>query len=273
MKDKIEQARAVIERALANCRRPAVMWSSGKDSMALLHLIQFGLGMKLPVIHHRDPFFPKRYQFANGIIADWNLTVYDWAPRTAALVKANGHLSIMEYYQIGPVENCALPVDLYEPDDDLRPEEYGTGWVCGLHDVLYRPKGGINYPWDLVFHGHKSSDTDPLYGAVPLTADAQQTPGAPLTVFPLREWTDADVWEYLQSHDVPWQTDRYVKVKGSLHEREDKTGNPDYLPGCTRCMDRENPATVFCPKLGMSINNVGARLDYQPVPRPDYLGA
>jgi len=35
--------------------RAVVLWSGGKDSTALLHLIKFGAGIDIPVIQYREP--------------------------------------------------------------------------------------------------------------------------------------------------------------------------------------------------------------------------
>jgi hypothetical protein len=80
-----------------------------------------------------------------------------------------------------------------EPPIERRP------FVCGLQ-WLTRPKTlGGQWPWTTVFIGHKNSDVDPYEGPVPLKADQVQTAGV-TAVFPLRHWTDEDVWDYIETN-------------------------------------------------------------------------
>jgi hypothetical protein len=197
----------------------------------------------------------------------------------AAVKSATGHglpaeagtpngVSLMHYYRMG-TGLCEMPVDLYERPTAPH-SAGGAGMVCGLRDVLNRPIGDFAYPWDVVFHGHKSSDTDPLFGAVPLSCDVQMNQGGPALAFVLRDWTDGDVWEYTKQFEVPQQTDRYNVETGE--ENPDRTFNPDYLEGCCRCIDRDGPATVFCPKLKCQIGNVSHQVRYVELTRPSYMG-
>lgn len=268
--EKMARSRGVISRVLAEFRRPAVMWSSGKDSMVLLFLLR-AARVFCPVIFHRTPFFGHKYEFADRMIREWELQVYDWPPSGVALTKANGQLSIMNFYRMG-AGTCQLPQDLYELPA-LEGRDRRT-WLCGLQDLVHRPIGDVRYPWDVVFHGHKNSDVDPLFGAVPLECDVQMNPNVggapgPALAFVLREWTDADVWEYTRRFEVPQQSDRYNVETGE--ENPDRTTNPDYLEGCTRCLDRDGPKKVFCPRLKCEVGNVSHQVPYQDPVRPSYM--
>ena len=268
LSEKVAEAHRIIDAVFAHFRQPAVMWSSGKDSMVLLFLLRSrqvtGVG-SLPVIWHREPWGPLKYEFGERIVREWGLRVYDWAPAAVTLMEGNGHVSLVNHYQVSRSgKTCALPVDIEEPSDFRGPD-----WVCGLKDVLNRPKGKFDYPWDVVLHGHKSSDVDPLLGAVPLEQDVVlSNEGAPAVAFPLRNWTDGDVWEFSRRYDVPQQWDRYDRETGK--ENPDRTTNPDYFEGCMRCIDRRQGATVYCPKLRMRVNNISGQMDYRES-RPEYL--
>lgn len=266
LKAKLDHSRDLIKRVMMHYAKPAVMCSFGKDSMVLLYLLR-SLKLELPVIFHREPFFPEKYEFADGVIRKWGLTVYDYPPLALGLTKANNVLSVLSHYQIGPTgKYVALPMDFYEPAEGFSKGNY----LCVLQDVLMKPTGTFNYPWDVVFHGHKSSDVDPLYGAVPLHVDIKQNIDAPAAAFPLRHWTDADIWEFSQAMKVPQQKTRYNVVKGG--ELADKRLNPDYFAGCTRCLDREGPASVFCPKLKANVDNLGQQAPYVKLDKMNYFG-
>jgi hypothetical protein len=266
LNEKIDAAENFIRQVLGEFRHPAVLWSSGKDSMVLLHLIR-RVTKTLPVVFHREPWFPERYAFADSVIREWSLTVFDWPPERASLCHSRGHFSIFEFYQLAPGKHTGLPQDCYEPADPTQP------MLCGLRDVLGRPKGQFTAPWDCFFHGHKSSDVDPLLGQIPLTVDLKLNTGAPAAAFVLRDWSDADIWEYIATQNVPYQATRYEqKPDGTWGEHADRQLNPDYLAACTRCMDRRNPATVFCPKLQRQINNIAHELPHQEMTQPTHCG-
>jgi hypothetical protein len=89
-------------------------------------------------------------------------------------------------------------------------------------------------------------------------------------LFPLKEWTHEDVWDYTEKYQVPVQTDRYDVANRT--EWPDKTTNSDWYPVCIRCVDKRMPgATVFCPKMNRELVNVsGAAAEFGW--QPDYFG-
>jgi hypothetical protein len=60
-------------------------------------------------------------------------------------------------------------------------------------------------------------------------------------------------------------------VLGDGHELPDRTLNPDYFAGCTRCLDERAGAEVFCPKLTRNVPNIATRVPRAPMPRPHYI--
>jgi 3'-phosphoadenosine 5'-phosphosulfate sulfotransferase (PAPS reductase)/FAD synthetase len=107
---------------------------------------------------------------------------------------------------------------------------------------------------------------DPYEGPVPLRA-AEADVGNVHMVFPLRDWTDDDLWDYIELTKVPFDTRRYK----DRQEIADRWHNPDYFHACTACIDpREEREMVFCPKLQREIPNSGpgvTRLETLP----DYI--
>lgn len=261
--DKIRAAVALVERVAAAAKRPAIMCSFGKDSMVVLHLVQKLAGLKLPVICHREPFLPHKYAFANWVIAEMGLTVYDFPPSATAVQERGDCVEVMNYYPAG-ARPCALPTGLCDPQE-------GEEVLCALHDFYLRPTGGFQYPWDYVFHGHKSTDQDPIYGAVPLAADVAQNVGSVSAAFPLRHFTDADVWAYHERFDVPIHRERYECTAAGWRERDNKRNNPDYFPACTACM-RRGGGPVACPRLGgQQVSNLSAQLRWAEREKLPYL--
>lgn len=260
---KVQESRKIVCAALNRFSRPAIMCSFGKDSMAVLHLVM--KETTLPVVFHREPFEPHKYDYANRIISLWGLHVYDFPPARTEVQEKGDELEVMNYYTIG-AETCALPTGIRPPLQYLRAK------ICGLRDLYGKPTGTFAYPWDAVFHGHKSSDVDPILGAVPINADYALNVNSASAVFPLRKWTDADVWEYLEANHVPLHTDRYEKIDGRWSEKADKTHNPDYITACTACMRSTGPKSVPCPMLeGQYVQNVSSQLRRVKLPDLAYL--
>jgi hypothetical protein len=260
MQDKIVTAQQMIfERA---GKAPALLCSFGKDSMVLLHLIRATLTGQVPVIYYRFPYFPAKQAFANQIIEKWGLTVHDYPPLACGVKVNDERLELVSRYSFGGNGAFDLPINT-EPPISRR------DFICGLNDWLLRPKAGaIMFPWDSLFMAHKSSDVDPFEGAVPLKTNSVAIGQAEL-IFPLRDWTDADVWDYIEENRVPYDKRRYQ----DRAELPDKWLNPDYIHACTRCIDpREKAKTVFCPKIQGLVRNMGPQV-LRLQERPDYIEA
>lgn len=265
LEEKTLRAFRLINELLKQHRKPVIMSSFGKDSMVLVHLIR-RLGVNLPVVFHREPFLPQKYIFANQVIRDWNLTVYDYAPMDVAMVKNGAAAELMNFYQCGVQGNQPL---LNRVPTGLTPMVEGEPWLCVKDDLLAKPLGTFTWPWDVAFIGHKACDVDPINGRMPLQADVVPNPGGATMVFPLREFTDADIWQYHKDFNLPFHHARYDQATGQ--EWPQKIHNPDYFEACWACVDRDGPPIVECPKLGVRLANVASRTPYtEPLSMPYY---
>jgi len=260
---KVDQANALILAVMARAKNPAVMCSFGKDSMVVLHLTR-ALGLRLPVVFHREPFFPKKYRFANRVIDEWDLTVHDFPPCSTEVQQNGDDFEVMNYYPAGN-RTCALPTGISSPVD-------GEPSLCGLHDLYLKPTGSYQYRWDYVFHGHKSTDQDPIYGSIPLLSDVGSNLDSASAAFPIRHFTDADVWEYTVANGLPIHHERYENADGAWRERGDKTDNPDYFPACVACM-RKGGGPVPCPRFnGLTVSNISSQLRWAQKVNLSYMG-
>lgn len=262
MQDKIDKALVLIQKVMSQYKNPAIMCSFGKDSMVLLDLLVRN-GIRLPVVFHRDPWWPRKYAFADRVIADNHLEVHDYPPFKVTLWEGVEIMAFTNHYQIGPQALLQVPKNI------LPPEE-GLPYLCGLKQVLGRPTGTYAYPYDVVFVGHKSSDQDQIAGKVALHVDIKLNGGAaPDAAFPLRDWTDEDIWDYTEKYGVPQQPDRYADRK----ELPDKFPNSDYAHICIACLDRRNQEpSVWCPKLQAQVSNISSMAPYEE-PTFSYYGA
>lgn len=262
LEDKTVEAKGLIIQSLERSANPVILSSFGKDSMVLLELFK-QLEIKLPILFFREHHFPKKYQFANKIIEDNEYEVYDYPPLYSALSKHEGHVEIANFYQVGTEDqNVFCPTGVRDPLP-------GEPFLCGLRDIYDKPKGTYEFRWDTVYIGHKSSDHDPILGDVPVNSDLTDT-GPFILVFPLRHFTDKDVWEFHKKFNVPINMKRYNEQDG-WREFTDLTYNPDCFPACIACIDRDRESEVLCPKAGTKIPNISAGIKYIQLVVPEYM--
>ena len=250
-----------------NWPNSVVLWSGGKDSTAMLHLLKFQAGIDVPVIQFRQPKFRERYAYSDQLIKDWNLTVYDYPASRFALADGPDtetgevRFDLLHYFQWG---SKAVVLSL----GTERPKE-GNKFMCGVDDFLKRPTGTFNWPWESVWIGTKNSDTDLIKGHVPLSQDVRHAEGSPVSLYPMRNWTDRDIYQYLEDNGVKADPTRYLKTKQGWINNPDKSLNADFYPTCLNCVDRHQPNHVHCPKLKATVTNISYLAPYEDIVIPD----
>jgi hypothetical protein len=260
--DKIWAAISLIEREWSRSPETAIVLSSfGKDSMVMLDLFE-RTGIKPSVLFFEEPHFPRRNAFAHAVITAREYVTYGFLPFAVQPCTLRGEFEIVNYYQFGTTY-IAVPLGIVKPNLE-RP------WLCGLKDLLQRPLGGADVPWKILFVGHKASDTDPVHGPVPIMEDVVNAKGM-TAVFPLRTFTDADIWAYHRVRKLPYAALRYRAPEAGGGELADQTYNPDKLPACCACFDPAAGSEVFCPKIRGLIPNVSASLEFSDGRLPPYV--
>ena len=246
-------AQEIIQLALSKARRPAVLWSGGKDSTVMLDLAR-KIRPDIEVIHFKLPFLSHKYAFHHCVQENLRLTVHDWVPFSVALTHGNNRIDVCETYSLG---EGALKVMR-----GTEPLEAGMPWVCGK-EWLNRPKAHVVSDFDVLLCGHKSSDEDPLTGSVPLEVDKKVLGPNTEMWFPLRHWTDQDISSYIKTNGVAFDTNRYDK---NVVSKPDKHMNSDYVHACFNCVDKRLVKFVDCPKFGIQVENLHEHvLHEQPV--------
>ena len=90
------------------------------------------------------------------------------------------------------------------------------------------------------------------------------TPGTIAAAYPLRHWSDADVFAYIEEHAVPYDRDRYCRhPDGRWESLPYQWRNPDYYPACMRCLDPDAGEWVHCPKINAQINNISGQVRWE----------
>ncbi len=243
--------------------RSVVLWSGGKDSTALLHLIRYGAEIDIPVVQYRQPKFRERYAYSDRLIKEWDLEVYEYPPMKVSLADGPDvntgevRFDMLHYFQWG--KNCvvlSLGTETPKPDEKF---------LCGVTDFLQRPTGTFNWPWGAVFIGTKYEDTDLIKGHVPLAQDIRIVDGSPVSLYPMRDWTDDDIFEYLEESGVEPDPTRYIKKENKWYNNPDKSLNADFYPACFNCVNRHLGRHVHCPKLDATITNISDMAPYEDI--------
>jgi len=250
-----------METILEVSKNPVVLCSFGKDSMVMLHLLR-----KLrvtPVLFFKEPFFPKKLAFANKVIEDWNLSVYDFPPVHTDYIFKDDNFEVINWYNGFGNALLYLPTGAHDYKE-------GEDFLCAIHDLLLKPTVvKHSFPWDTIFVGHKSTDLDPILDNISLkrkTVRIQEM----LLALPIAEWTDKDIWDYTVENGIPYNSKRYDKDNG-FKEFQDKSFNNDYHPCCFKCLDNKESKVIKCPKSGINVNNVSTTDEQNMVKREKIL--
>ncbi len=190
------EAIQIMREAVAESERPAMLYSIGKDSSVMLHLA-------------RKAFFPSKLPFP--------------------LVHVDTNWKFSEMYEFRDDTAAALGLDLIVHKNpecverDINPFDHGSA----LHTDMWKTEGlkqviELN-GFDLCFGGARRDEEksrakerifsvrspqhqwDPKRQRPELWQlyNVRLNPGETLRVFPLSNWTELDVWQYVHLEEIP----------------------------------------------------------------------
>lgn len=207
---KIERTKRIIEETLGlgAGRASCVFFSGGVDSLLVLYFLK---SYKIPVITFSTDWTPGQRKALQTLVADWDLTLYDYPPLARYVVPAGSGLTLVDEYGFGGIP---LPV--------LRDVEEGERCLADLAGKRFE---NFDFGFDTCFVGALASDEHPAIGE---TWFEERKPLGPLEfVAPLFDWTKEEVEEE-------------AKRLGIDSRVIEKTGEIEL---CTRCLRGD----AFCP--------------------------
>jgi sulfate adenylyltransferase subunit 2 len=186
----------ILREVIAECERPVMLYSIGKDSAVMLHLA-------VKAFHPTVPPFPLLH-----VDTLWKFrAMYEFRDRTAARLGMQLLVHVNE-------EGRARGINPLTHGSQLHTEVMKTQ---ALKQALER------HGFDAAFGGARRDEEksrakerifsfrsaahrwDPKQQRPELWAlyNARKRPGESLRVFPLSNWTELDVWQYIWLQDIP----------------------------------------------------------------------
>jgi 3'-phosphoadenosine 5'-phosphosulfate sulfotransferase (PAPS reductase)/FAD synthetase len=237
MKTKIETALRYITDKLATSSAPVVCWSGGKDSQMLLFLVR-QITKELPIAYFQLAEDARKDAWIHEMSNVWDLRLHIMQPCARDLAANGSHVEVLHFFQIGEI---LLHVGMQSSAVQK------SNMICAVKQHLSATSDD-KMDADLIFHGHKSSDTDTMYGPVRLKSDSFRWGNTELC-YPLRDWTDADIWAASEYLNVPQNYRRYDRT--TKQKLPSDAFNNDYYPLCSNCIQPgQTTKTVACPKVG-----------------------
>lgn len=239
----IRQTSDFISEQLAQLKAPCVLSSFGKDSMVLLWLIR----QQKPDVDvvYFDAFpSPTKHRFALDIIQRWELTIHSPVARGRDVVANGDHIELAELHELAPNQFTYFPI---EAETDYVPDE---NCLCGLEKLTAEVAPQCEFNFDGAFMGIRGDDVDPTWGACPPPDYVIPRGDNFRLVYPLKDWTEKDIWEASFLLGIPQNEARYFN--------NDMTANNDYYPLCTKCLGSD--CEVICPQTNLPLPGMGSTL-------------
>ncbi|MEP7115936.1 MAG: sulfate adenylyltransferase subunit CysD [Acidobacteriota bacterium] len=207
----------VLREAYANFKSLCMLWSIGKDSTVLLWLARkafFG-HVPFPLVHIDTSYkIPEMIAYRDRLVAEWGLNLVYGQNQVAlaagqtfprGAVDRLGCCGLLKTQALtdtlsgeGPRFRFNHATQTYEPDPNLEPY---TGVIVGARadeegsrskERYFSPRSRDN-AWDIAeqppefWHHYKT----------------EFAPGTHVRVHPLLDWTELNVWQYIEREGIP----------------------------------------------------------------------
>jgi sulfate adenylyltransferase subunit 2 len=229
------EAIQILRETAAQFRKPVLLYSIGKDSSCLVHLARkaFYPGrIPFPLLHVDTTYeYPEMIEFRDRFTAEIGAGLRVYTNRKAIAEGANP-------YSLGTSKCCHL----------LRTRALVEGLQEGGYDAAIggaRRDEEKSRAKERVFSFRdKEGRWDPRNQRPELwnLFNGRVDPGESIRVFPLSNWTEMDVWRYIDAENIPivplyFAKPRQVVIRG---------GALIPLESNVRLLDGERPETVMC---------------------------
>ncbi len=193
--DKLEsQSVFIIREAYAQFRKVAMLWSIGKDSSTLLHLIRKAFFGKIPfpIVHIDTTYkFKEIYEFRDKYAKEWSLNLIVAKNKEAfdkGIRPEKGKFECCTELKTNALKKAIGKYGFRALYLAIRRDEHGI-----------RAKERIFSPRDDEFKWDYKSQPPELWDQYKTRAGDEEH----LRVHPLLGWQEIDVWEYIKRENIP----------------------------------------------------------------------
>lgn len=209
MKELVNKSIYILREAISEFKKPAVLWSTGKDSTTMLALIRKAFnGIPFPVIHIDTSFkFPEIYKFRDKLAKEWEFDLLV-AKNEKALSKGMSPKKFTKFKCCTALKTEALKQVLRKHKFDalivsIRRDEHYTRNI----ERTFSPRDE-NFRWHVMRPKRtKSGDSPFISEQQPELWDLFQTDFGPkcshVRVHPILHWTELDVWKFIREEKLP----------------------------------------------------------------------
>jgi sulfate adenylyltransferase subunit 2 len=195
LKDLENQTLFIIREVYAEFKKPAVLWSMGKDSTTMVWLCRKAFFGKVPfpVIHIDTGYkFKQMYDFRDKLSKEWGLDLRV-AKNEKAIKEKVGPYSSDKLECCTRLKTQALKDYLEEQGYDalilaIRRDEHGIR----AKERYYSPRNE-EFKWD--YKDQPLEMWDQFQGLL--------HSGTHMRIHPILHWRELDVWEYIESEGIP----------------------------------------------------------------------
>jgi sulfate adenylyltransferase subunit 2 len=186
----------IIREVAAEFQRPVMLYSIGKDSSVMVRLAQkaFYPGpIPFPLLHIDTTYkFKEMIQFRDKFAADLGLNLIVHSNRQALEAGANP-------FRLGTERCCGL-LKTQSLLDGLRAGNYDAAFGGARRDEeKSRAKERIYSFRDSLGQWDPKNQRPELWNVF----NGRVEPGESIRVFPLSNWTELDVWQYIHVENIP----------------------------------------------------------------------
>ena len=233
--DRLEELESIsvfiFREAYANFKNLGMLWSMGKDSTVLLWLARkafFG-HVPFPLVHIDTHFkIPEMIEYRDRLVREWKLNMVVGSNEEALAAKRtfpDGAVDRLTCCQLlksdalrgvltgqGPRYRFNHATDQYEPE--VNPEPF-TGVIVGARadEEGSRSKERYFSPRDRQNEWHIAEQPPEFWNQY----KTDFAPGTNVRIHPLLDWTEINIWEYIQRENIPTVSLYYDQGNGTRY--------------------------------------------------------
>lgn len=233
---KVDIAKTVIRDSFTQYKRPAIVWSAGKDSTTVLHLatqVAGELGLNLPpcmFLDHGD-HFPETLTLVEKLSKEWKFKVVT-ARNDDILNNVSGE-GIIELKKLNEKNKNEAKKVGFEGDSF----EYTLNTAVGNHLLKTVPMNEVitKYQFDVLLTGIRWDENPARKGE--LFIKARSSPPH-FRSQPILPFSEKDIWAYIFKYEVPYHP-LYEKGYRSIDGKMDSNKTSDE-PAWKQDLDNTN---------------------------------